>query len=382
VDSEDSIFIRELTDRHNKILIESNGTKQPDPVRIESDIIDDPAVVPPEVRDEITKKAPSIAKARQRAARAVRRDIGTVWGPAFETLDWCMALADMLNVRLTRAISMNGDKLRAKDPSPVSGMLTGAYVKCLLLLGLYSKSCGFVTEISQLLRDGFPDGSLARLRTLHEHLVVMMVLLNDHTYEICERYQDSAVFEELRQLRTDLASLADPVWDVPDGYVEKLAQDIAEAELVANSAISRRGPKIKEQYEWARLALPPAKRDNLRYKINLADLEQVAGMDFFRGNYLAGNGRIHAGAYAAINHLDFDNIEVPRSRPHRDDLAIGFVGCRTSQLFGWVCRAAGKPISWETEEYDELLYVGEMQRAAYAAEEAFAKTDANPLPSS
>jgi hypothetical protein len=371
MNTDDSVFIREFTDRWNQILISSNGTIQPDPIELENDLLYDPTIVPTQVRTEIANEAAKVSKARMRDARRVRRDIASAWGPAFEAFDQCMVLADLLSVRLTRAIFMNGDRLSAKDPSPVPGMLTGAYVKCLLLLGLFSKSCGIATEISFLLQGGFPDGSLSRLRTLHEHLVIMMMLHNDNTYEVCEGYQDSAVFEELKQLRADLASLSDPIWDIPDGYSEKLMQTIADAELVADGATSRRGTKIKDQYEWARPALPPEKRDNPRYKISFADLEKAVGMDFFRGNYLMGNGRIHAGAYTAINHLDFENIEIPRSRPRRDDDIIGFVGCRTFQLLSWIGRATGKPISWETEEYDELLYVGEMQRAAYDAETAF-----------
>lgn len=382
MDPDDSIFLREFVARYNKVLIESNGAKRSDPVELENDIIDDAAVIPPQVRTEITKKAPRTAKARQRAARMVRRDIAVAWGPSFEALDQLMALADILNVRLTRATFMNGDRLRSKNPSPVSDMVTGAYLKCLLLLGLYSKSCAIATEISCLLRDGFPDGPVSRLRTLHEHLVIMMMLHNDTTYEISERYQDSAVFEQLKQLRADLSSLVEPIWNVPNGYAEKLAQDIADAEIIAGSAVSRRGPKIRNQYEWARPALPSAKRDNPSYRITFSDLEQAAGFNFFRGNYLAGNGRIHAGAFAAINHLDFDDIEVPRSRPRRDDSVIRFVGCRTSQLLSWVVRAASRPISWETEEYDEFLYVGEFQRAADAAVAAFTKVDASLSPSS
>jgi hypothetical protein len=380
MDTDDSLFICEFTNWWNKIVAEGNGTVQPDTIELENELVDDPNIVPAELRSEIANSVPRIIKARQRTARTIRRDIAAKWGPAFEAFDQCIGFADMLSARWINTMFTNHETLKGKEPSPIPGVVTGAYLKCLLLLGLCSKSCGIATEISYLLRDGFPDGALSRLRTLHEHLVIMALLGDDHTYEVCERYQDSAVFEELRQLYVELASLKEPMWDVLDGLAEDLAQKIEEAEPIASEVISRRGTKIKYTYEWARPAMPLAKRANPKYRITFADLEVAAGMDFYRGSYLVGTGRIHAGAYAAISHLDFDSIQTPRSRPRRDDSIIPFAACRASELLSWIGRVVGTSISWETEEYDEFLYVGELKRAARVAELAFAETNTNPPP--
>src|SRR5690349_12203573 len=121
----------------------------------------------------------------------------------------------------------------------------------------------------------------------------MMLLHNDSTYELSEGYQDSAVFEYLKQLRADQSSLRDPFWSVQDAVFEKLAKEISDVELDAAEIISRRGSRIKNQYEWARPALPEAKKNNLNRRIQFTDLEEVAGADFLRNFYMLGNDRIH-----------------------------------------------------------------------------------------
>jgi len=164
------------------------------------------------------------------------------------------------------------------------------------------------------------------------------------------------------------------VWQLPDGYEVRLQREIAEVESLAAEIIARRGPAIRKPYEWARQALPQPKRDNPSYKITFLDLEEAVGMDFFRGNYMAGNERVHAGPYSAVNYMNFAKPLVPQSRPRRVDWAINLAGWRTSFLIASVARAAGKSIAWETEEYDEFLYVCELCRTAYSSLDAFAIT--------
>ena len=73
----------------------------------------------------------------------------------------------------------------------------------------------------------------------------MMLLHNDDTYELSERYQESAVIEYLKQLRNDQVCLADPFWRVSDDVLEELAREISDLETAADEVIARRDPKIK-----------------------------------------------------------------------------------------------------------------------------------------
>ena len=267
-----------------------------------------------------------------------------------------------------------GQVLLAKDPRPDSDRVTGAFVKCLLLLSLYGKSCSVASEISVMLKQGLPDGATARLRTLYEHIAISLVLGNDHTYEVSERYHDHAVFEALQEMRAEKRAYANPIFVYPDGFLAEIEAKIAEAEDYARQAKARWGAAVEEQYGWARPLLPRAKRNKPR--VYFTDLERLAGMDFLRGDYLKGNDRIHAGPYAAINDFDFSNIFAAPTHPRRDDAMIFMIGLRTAFLLGVAGRAAGKPISWETEEYDEFLYACEVERMADIAIEKFKMIEA------
>jgi hypothetical protein len=182
------------------------------------------------------------------------------------------------------------------------------------------------------------------------------------------------MFEYLKQLKAERSSLSDPFWLVKDTMLEEISREIASVELAADEIVSRRGSKIKNQYEWARPALADEKKHNRKRRIQFTDLEEAAGADFLRNFYMLGNDRIHAGAHAAINHLDFENPKLSETRQRRDDETTYLVGAGVPTLMAWAARAAGKSIAWETEEYDELLYVCELNRVANAVVRAFADT--------
>jgi hypothetical protein len=383
VSSEESIILTEIRDRYNRIILESKGTEIPDVTEIENSIFEDEDITPQPVTLDIKKRVPGMLGARRRALRKVSMDIADLWGPPIEALDRCLALADVVYTRLSRAIFTNGDVLRGKDPRPAPDRVTGAYVKCLLMLSLYGKSCAIANEIASLIRTGLSDAALSRLRTLHEHLVVLTVLHNDDDYEMSEQYEDCSVFERLKFLKANVSELSDPIWAPPSQEEEqKLLAELAETEALAQGIVARRGPRIRKPYEWARQMLPQEKRENLKYGIKYVDLEKAVGMDFFRSSYLTGNEHVHAGSYSAVNHLDFDKPLIPRTRPRRDSWAIRQAGWRTAFLISNIARAAGKAIAWETEEYDELLYVCELWRTSDKVLDSFMNADASVLPSS
>jgi Family of unknown function (DUF5677) len=198
VDIDDSIYFGEVTKRINERLIQGDDLADINVIDIENDIINDADIVPAGIQEELRREGRKVRKSRARTAREVRRDITERWGSAIDLLEEFLAVANLINARLVRAVFANGGTLRNKTPRPIPDVVTGAYLKCLHLLGLYGKSCRIATEISHLLVMGFPDAAASRFRTLYEHLVIMMLLDNDHTYELSEGYQDSAVFEYLK----------------------------------------------------------------------------------------------------------------------------------------------------------------------------------------
>jgi hypothetical protein len=184
-------------------------------------------------------------------------------------------------------------------------------------------------------------------------------------------YQDHAVFEFLQYMRVQQRMTADPMFSWPDEYASSIAAEIAEAMAYAGQARARWGDAIADRYEWARPVLTLRRQR----KIAFADLESFAESSFLRADYLLGNERIHASAYAAINHINFNGGPVSPTRPRCDHQLIQRVGSRAATFIGWMARAAGKGIAWETEEYDEFLYVFELMRAASRTRDAFLATE-------
>jgi hypothetical protein len=76
----------------------------------------------------------------------------------------------------------------------------GGRLKMLLLASLQARACTIATEISVLLRTGFPQAAKSRNRTLYEQNVISFILVNDKSYEICERYHGSAPIEAMRYI--------------------------------------------------------------------------------------------------------------------------------------------------------------------------------------
>jgi hypothetical protein len=131
------------------------------------------------------------------------------------------------------------------------------------------------------------------------------------------------------------------------------------------------GQSIKEQNEWARPGLSPSARK--KRSISFTDLEEAAESEILRPDYLEGNNSVHAGAYAAINHLDLGGpgINMVKPRDHLDDESFPDIGMRTARYVEWATLFVGKAISTETEEYDELLVVFEVCRVAEEVKKSF-----------
>ena len=67
----------------------------------------------------------------------------------------------------------------------------------------------------------------------------MTLIRNDQTYEVAERYQDHACFEELSRLKGMKRAYSDPAWKADPALDEWIAEEIAEVEAVAEEARSR-----------------------------------------------------------------------------------------------------------------------------------------------
>jgi hypothetical protein len=363
VDNGDSVFVGEFQRRVNLVIKQGRRRVDIDFIEIEETIIRDPDIIPEELRDAITPKLIELGDERRRSIRRAHTQIARAWQHQLGGLDQCLAFADLLSERFSSMIFNRGfDVLSSKDPRPHDEAASGATLKCLLLLSLFGRSVSIAAEIAHLIRGGFLDGAESRLRSLHEHVVIMMFVHNDKTYEASECLQDHASVEYLKELRAYKRSYTNPIYSPSPERDAAILSEVTEAEAAVRDARARWGNRVDEQYGWARCDYLGRKKNNKR--IYFSDLEEAAGMSVFRGDYLRENNHVHAGPYAAISHLDLriGAAQICPTGPGRDDLRIDFLGARCCLMLEFVSRAAGKSISWEAEEYDDFLYVCEMLR--------------------
>lgn len=326
----------------------------------EDSITNSHANLPPKsTRKQINVSVNEAVKSRSDAMRSSRKITIREFGRVLDTLDNCIALGELLHEQVEDTFARGRDVLISKVPRPRAEVVTGAPLKCLLLFGLHARSCIIANEISILLRNGFPDGADSRLRTLHEHAVMMTIIGNDGTYAVAERYQDHAVSEYLRQLRSTKRSFEDPYWNLDSVARYNIDQDIAALEASVREAKARWGSDVTEQYGWARPALPVSKQG--KREVTFAELESAAGMSFVRADYLEENNHVHAGPQAIISSADWgDHIYalhplMPRHRIYR-------AADRLTLVFGFISYALATIVAREAGDLDGVPIADEMSR--------------------
>jgi hypothetical protein len=252
---EESIVIRKLHERINERLREMKirDRAQAEPVlmqlidEIEVEMSKDASLLSITEREAVYEELKQQEEDQDNSIKRVRTRVRQTFGKQLSSLDRLLAFAELEASRLERLICNGFDVLEAKTPRPDPLAVTGALLKCLLLLSLYSKMCRIAAEITCLMKESLLDGAGARLRTLHEHLIVATLISNDHTYELAERYQDHAVFEDLKRLRAIQRNVRNSVYVEDPEHERELSDRIAEAEPIARQAQARWGRALRSK---------------------------------------------------------------------------------------------------------------------------------------
>ncbi|MEU2301787.1 DUF5677 domain-containing protein [Streptomyces antibioticus] len=163
------------------------------------------------------------------------------------------------------------------------------------LIRIHAKACRVSGEIYALLTNGYPEGALARCRTLHEMAVIAGSLADcvgdPENSDLAIRYLDHEVVDLLssaKQYQADHVALG--LEPLEDGYLDQL-QDRYDA------AITKYGADFKGQYGWAKKYCPNA---------NFAGLEAQVRMGHMRGYYKWANNEVHAGSRSlSLNVSEF-----------------------------------------------------------------------------
>ena len=136
-------------------------------------------------------------------------------------------------------------------------------------------------EILCLLKGGFPDGALARWRSLHE-LAVTALFIGKHEQSIALRYLASFGFRSLHAAKelNEHAALAN-LESFDAGQMSALEESAAAAERQI-------GVRLEDDYDWAKPAI--GKR-----RITFREIEKNVGMEHWRPRYRWASQHTHGG---------------------------------------------------------------------------------------
>lgn len=171
-----------------------------------------------------------------------------------------------------------------------------------ILIRLLVRGCQVTDEVICLLENGFPDGAMARWRTLHE-IAVVAAVISQHGEAIAERYVDHQAVESKRAFEKYLACYQDL------GYRPLPAREQKKILKAYDKAVAKYGPDFKTDYGWAALHLKNPRP-------SFANLEKEAGRAEMRSYYQMGNDNIHAGIksmYVRLGLMDYDGLLAGRS---------------------------------------------------------------------
>ncbi len=154
---------------------------------------------------------------------------------------------------------------------------------------LHARACQIGYEIEALLRAGFPDGAMARWRSLHE-VSVMFEFISRNGADTAVRY---------------LAHDAIESWNAARGYNEMAKrlkhtpyteEEMAAIKSAYDDAVATYGPEFESDYGWAAKAL------NIK-RPRIWEIERAVGLDHFRPYYKFASHNVHANPKGVIYRL-------------------------------------------------------------------------------
>ncbi|QGV79900.1 DUF5677 domain-containing protein [Streptomyces ficellus] len=296
----------------------------------------------------------------------VRRSLLKRWGRGLRLYDQTLIAAEVLNEALEDCIGawiLSDDCAQPEKLLGVEGAMGGRSLKCILMLSLQSRACSVAHEIRLLAERGFPEGVMARSRSLHEFAVIAAALssLGLVDTSVSDRYGAWTVAE---------ARKADRVIAGQGGTPEPRGQSGAELETRAEATW---GSDFFKQNAWATPLFP-----NRRPPIPFVDIEKHVGMDHMRSYYLAGNEAIHAGPSALTDRTRFRNGSIfPVSSEVQHETVRHFLAVALISLTD-VSIEACKAVASITQDFDLMFAVKVISDASEEAVEEFRQGGMRP----
>ncbi len=191
------------------------------------------------------------------------------WKLAFEKLEFLIEISTDLGQQNHRDLKKKADQEEDYKFAALSNLTPRALL--------------VAREVLCLLEGGFPDGALARWRSLHE-LAVTAVFIGAHDQQVASDYYASSKFEAFRSAK-QYNQYADRAGLEPFSSAQMQAM---EQEKVA--AEHRIGRTLRRDYDWASTAFEPSKT-----RISFYDLEKRVELDHWRPRFRWASQHTHAG---------------------------------------------------------------------------------------
>lgn len=150
-----------------------------------------------------------------------------------------------------------------------------------VLFRIHTRACQITYEILTLLKSGFPDGAIARWRTLHE-LAVLSYFIFENNEELALRYIEYENIEnakEMYEYQKKCSIL---------GYKPLSKKDTHSIQQCRNNLIKKYGKEFAEEYGWTSLVLEKNKR-------NFKGIEEWVCLQHLRPFYKMACDQIHLG---------------------------------------------------------------------------------------
>lgn len=171
-----------------------------------------------------------------------------------------------------------------------------------VLLGLFARSCQISSEVLILLKSGFPDGALARWRTLHE-VAVVSTFIHKHGNEAAKRYISHECVEDYKGAK-QYQNLCEITNQIP---LSKAEFDEIEKDYL--NVINQFGSEFKSDYGWASHFLT-------NKKPNFSDIEKDVNLDVCRPDYKLASHTVHSNPMGI-------SVQLGRFPEHDNHLMMG-----------------------------------------------------------
>ncbi len=152
--------------------------------------------------------------------------------------------------------------------------------KTFILKRLFFKAIQIGSEIFYLLKGGFPNGAVARWRSLHE-ITMTFIFLKRGSNDLIKMYNDYDVVEKYRRTKSVVEHHKTLGWPSPTEQKEILRLKVEEVK-------AKYGADFADSYGWTKLILPKGKR-------SISGIEEYVGFSHMRSQYSYAGDDIHAG---------------------------------------------------------------------------------------